>query len=116
MLRARPVDSESEDDQEATMMVFQARPRRGVDQPIGGAVTVEATQQPIGEAAAVDMIGQAHARQQEQMMVLQVNAIERSRKETIYRTLIDSGADTGGAYRKMLMATCNDRESDVGAY
>ena len=85
-----------------------------MDQPIGRAVTVEATQQPIGKAAAIDMICQAHARQQQQMMVLQVNAIERSRKETIYRTLTDSGADTGGAYQKMLMATCNDRESNVG--
>jgi len=45
----------------------------------------------------------SESEQEATMMVLQVNAIERKRKATIYRMLVDSGADTGGAYQKMLM-------------
>jgi len=65
MLRARPVESDSEGEQEATMMV------------------------------------------------LQVNATERKRRETLYRILVDSGANTGAAYQKKLMSICNDKESNV---
>ena len=56
---------------------------------------------------------ESEGEQEATMMVLQVNSIERKRRETIYRVLVDSRADTGGAYQKKLMPICNDKESDV---
>ena len=56
---------------------------------------------------------ESEGEQEATMMILQVNAIDRKRKKTVYQVLVDSGVDTGGAYQKKLIPICNDKESGV---